>query len=113
MDVVLPNDFASAWPLLLPFLALFVQAVINQPSWSAKAKRWVAVGVSVLMGVVYLIATGQISEIPVAAQAVVVRFVVVTVSVLVVAQAVYRFFKPVLEPIEEKTVIEKSSPVGK
>lgn len=106
MNITIPPDFGSAWLLLLPFLALLLQAIVNQPTWSAKVKRWIAVGMATLMGVVYLVASGQIAEIPVAAQEVVVRFVIVTVAVLISAQAVYGFLKPVLDGIEAKTAIE-------
>ncbi|MDQ7991207.1 MAG: hypothetical protein AAGC63_00295 [Propionicimonas sp.] len=110
MDIEIPVTFTQAWPLLLPFVALLLQAVVNQPSWTAKTKRWIAVGMATLMGVVYLVASGLIAEVPVAAQQVVVRFVIVVVAVLLAAQAVYSFLKPVLDKIEVKTAIEAPLP---
>lgn len=99
-SITVPTTFTAAWIIVLAFVALIVQAIANQPGWSATGKRWATVGIAVLLGSIYMVATGAISVIPVDAQAVLVYWFIVIAGIIAVGQAVYGFMKPYLSKLE-------------
>lgn len=52
----------QAWTYLVTLAIPFVAAVVNRPSWSASVKRWVMIGVSVVISVVVLLLQGEFSD---------------------------------------------------
>ena len=89
--------------VVLGLVALVVQAIANQPGWSSALKRGLVVGIAVILGTLYMIATGAISAFPVEWQAVIVYWFIVVAGIIAVGQAVYDFLKPILDKIEKAT----------
>lgn len=103
MNIELGNTLSWAWPIILAVLALPLISFINGlTGWSTNKKKATVVGVALVLGVIYTIAAGLITEIPAAWSDYVTRALVITAIIVVVTQAVYNFFKPVLDSIENK-----------
>ena len=103
MDISIPTTFAAAWIVVLAAVALFVQAVVNQPRWSSTVKRWVTVGIAVVLGTLYMVATGAITELPTEVSETLTYWFIVVAGIIAVGQAVYNFLKPYLEKVEQAT----------
>jgi hypothetical protein len=105
MDITVGSTLTWAWPLILTAISLVLTAFINQVSWSTRTKKAVTIAVAGFVGLVYAIASGQISEVPAEWVASLTRWLVVAAIILVFGQAVYSFFKNPLATIEAKTSI--------
>lgn len=99
-QIVTPTTFAEAWVIILGIVAVFVQAVINQPTWPSNVKRAVTVVVAIVLAVIYMVATGAISVVSADAQAAVVYWFIVIAGIVLVAQVVYRFIQPAAKKVE-------------
>lgn len=102
-EIVTPTTFTAAWIVVLGLVGLVVQAIAQQPAWTAGLKRIITVVVAVLLGTVYVVATGGISVVPGQVQAAIVYWFIVVAGIIAVGQAVYGFLKPYLEKLEVAT----------
>lgn len=50
------------WAVIIGFVTPLLVAVVNQPQWTRNQKRVLAVGVSVIVGVLNLVAQGAFTE---------------------------------------------------
>ena len=101
MNMELGDSLAWAWPILLTVVAMPLISLINGlAGWSKNKKKATVLGVAIVLGVLYTVAAGLISEIPAEWSAYVTRALVIAAIIVVVTQAVYNFFKPVLDRIE-------------
>ena len=101
MNMELGDSLTWAWPIILTVVAMPLISLINGlAGWSKNKKKATVVGVSLVLGVIYTIAAGLITEIPQQWAGYVTRALVITAIIVVVTQAVYNFFKPVLDRIE-------------
>ncbi len=101
--ITIPTTFTAAWIVVLALVALIVQAIANQPGWTTTAKRWVAIAIAVVLGTLYMVATGAISVVPVETQAALVYWFIVVAGIVATGQAVYAFLKPALDKLETTT----------
>lgn len=103
MDIVLGSTLTWAWPIILAGIALpLISLISGLAKLGSDAKRWLVIGVSLVLGVLYTVAAGLISEIPTAWSEYATRALVITAIVFVVTQAVYGFLKPSLTSLEQK-----------
>ena len=101
MNMELGDSLAWAWPIILSVLALPLISFINGlAGWSTNKKKAIVVGVAFVLGAIYTLAAGLITEIPQQWAGYATRALVITAIIVVVTQAVYNFFKPVLDRIE-------------
>ena len=101
MNMELGDSLAWAWPIILSVLALPLISFINGlAGWSTNKKKATVVGVAFVLGAIYTLAAGLITEIPQQWADYATRALVITAIIVVVTQAVYNFFKPVLDRIE-------------
>lgn len=104
MDLsTIPTTLGEAWLVILGAIALVVQAVIQKPSWSPRRKRGVTVAVAVVLGTLYAVAAGMVEGFPPVWSEMLVGWLVLIAGIIVVSQAVYRFFRPWLATIERAT----------
>jgi len=75
---------------IVGFLVPFVASLFNNPKMSSGARRWVAIGVSVLLAVITLIAVGGFTDVEFMTPQ---QIIVVILGVLGVAQFVYTALK--------------------
>lgn len=106
MDVATGTTLVWAWPIILAAIAMVLTAVVNQSQWSSQAKKLTTVIVSAVVGLVYAVAAGLISEVPQAWTAILVRALVVIAIIIVCGQAVYAFVKAPLTAIETVTSVK-------
>lgn len=71
---------------IVGFLVPFVVSLINRPSMKSSTRRWVSVGVSVVLAVIALLAVGGFTDVTVDSPQ---QIIVVALGVLGVAQFVY------------------------
>ena len=102
-SITIPTTFTAAWIIVLALVALIVQAVANRPGWSSNLKRGITIGVAVVLGSFYMLATGAISVLPTNVQAVLVYWFIVIAGIIAVGQAVYNYLKPYLDKLETHT----------
>ena len=101
MNMELGDSLAWAWPIILTVVAMPLISLINGlAGWSKNKKKATVLGVAIVLGVIYTVAAGLISEIPAEWSEYVTRALVIAAIIVVVTQAVYNFFKPVLDRIE-------------
>lgn len=101
MNMELGDSLAWAWPIILTVVAMPLISLINGlAGWSKNKKKATVLGVAIVLGVIYTVAAGLISEVPAEWSAYVTRALVIAAIIVVVTQAVYNFFKPVLDRIE-------------
>lgn len=108
-SITIPTTFTAAWIVILALFALIMQAIANQPGWTATAKRWVVIAIATLLGTLYMVATGAISVISRDVQAAVAYWFIVIAGIIAVGQAVYGFLKPALDKIEKVTSSDAGS----
>lgn len=102
MDVVVGDTLAWAWPLLLALVALPLISIVNGlGQLTALQKKIAVLVVSLVLALIYIVASGMISEVPVELSQQVTRWLVIAAIIVVVTQAVYNFFKPVLTNLED------------
>ena len=100
-------DFATAIGVIVGgVITPFLVAIMTHPTMKPAHKRAIALGVSVMVGLIVAVATGAIIEIPVTIQGAVARSVVVAGIVVALAQGYYRQFKDAVKTVETKTVDE-------
>ena len=101
MNMELGDTLAWAWPIILTVVAMPLISLINGlAGWSKNKKKATVLAVAFVLGVLYTVAAGLISEVPAEWSAYVTRALVIAAIIVVVTQAVYGFFKPVLDSIE-------------
>lgn len=93
-------------PGILGFLAPLLVAVVNQPRWSARVRRVMAIVVSLALAVVALFITGALNQ-PIEDPR---AGMVVILAVIGVAQVAYALlWKPTgaVQAVEEATTVDK------
>ena len=97
-------DFATAICVIVGgVITPFLVAIMTHPTMKPSHKRGIALGTSVVVGLITAVATGSISEIPVTIQSAIARSVVVVGIVVALAQVYYRQFKDAVKTVETKT----------
>lgn len=58
------SDMSSvtAWSVLLGIITPFLVAIVNNPRWSANTKRYVSMGIAVLVGMMNLIVNNALTN---------------------------------------------------
>ena len=102
MDAIqLGTTLAWAFPIILAVIAMPLISIINGlAGWSATYKKLTVVGVSLVLGVLYVIASDMIQELPDSWAPATTRVLVVTATVIVVTQAVYKMIQGPLTALE-------------
>ena len=97
-------DFTTAIGVIVGgVITPFLVAIMTHPTMKAAHKRGIALGASVVVGLITAVATGAISEIPVTIQSAIARSVVVVGIVVALAQVYYQQFKDAVKAVETKT----------
>ena len=97
-------DFTTAIGVIVGGVVTpFLVAIMTHPTMKPAHKRGIALGVSVVVGLITAVATGAISEIPVTIQTAIARSVVVVGIVVALAQVYYQQFKDAVKTVEERT----------
>lgn len=97
-------DFATAIGVIVGgVITPFLVAIMTHPAMKPSHKRGIALGTSIVVGLITAVATGSISEIPVTIQNAVARSVVVAGIVVALAQVYYQQFKDAVKAVETKT----------
>ena len=97
-------DFTTAIGVIVGgVITPFIVAIMTHPTMKPAHKRAIALGVSVMVGLIVAVATGAITEIPVTIQSAIARAVVVVGIVVALAQVYYRQFKDAVKTVETKT----------
>ena len=97
-------DFATAIGVIVGgVITPFLVAIMTHPTMKPSHKRGIALGTSVVVGLITAVATGAISEIPVTIQTAVAHSVVVVGIVVALAQVYYQQFKDAVKAVETKT----------
>lgn len=97
-------DFTTAIGVIVGgVITPFIVAIMTHPTMKSAHKRGIALGASVVVGLVTAVATGAISEIPVTIQTAIARSVVVVGIVVGLAQVYYQQFKDAVKAVETKT----------
>ena len=97
-------DFATAIGVIVGgVITPFLVAIMTHPAMKPSHKRGIALGTSVVVGLITAVATGSISEIPVTVQNAVAHSVVVVGIVVALAQVYYQQFKDAVKAVETKT----------
>lgn len=95
----------AGWGLLVGLATPYLTAVVQQPGWSSKTKRLVAVGVAVLVGAATCLANGTLDDGKTVLQTI--------AAVLIASQAVYaRLARPSAEAVERNVLAFKHKPVA-
>ena len=101
MNMELGDSLAWAWPIILTVVAMPLISLINGlAGWSKNKKKATVLVVAIVLGVLYTVAAGLISEVPAEWSAYVTRALVIAAIIVTATQAVYNFFKPALDRIE-------------
>ena len=97
-------DFTTAIGVIVgSVITPFIVAILTHPTMKPTHKRGIALGTSVVVGLITAVATGAISEIPVTIQSAIARSVVVVGIVVALAQVYYQQFKDAVKAVETKT----------
>ena len=97
-------DFTTAIGVIIGgVITPFLVAIMTHPTMKPAHKRGIALGASVVVGLITAVATGAISEIPVTIQTAIARSVVVVGIVVALAQVYYQQFKDAVKAVETKT----------
>ena len=97
-------DFTTAIGVIVGgVITPFIVAILTHPTMKPAHKRAIALGVSVMAGLIVAVATGAITEIPVTIQSAIARSVVVAGIVVALAQVYYQQFKDAVKAVETKT----------
>ena len=97
-------DFTTAIGVIVGgVITPFIVAILTHPTMKPAHKRAIALGVSVMVGLITAVATGAIIEIPVTIQSAIARSVVVAGIVVALAQVYYQQFKDAVKAVETKT----------
>ena len=97
-------DFTTAIGVIVGgVITPFLVAIMTHPTMNPSRKRGIALGMSIVVGLITAAATGAISEIPVTIQSAIARSVVVVGIVVALAQVYYQQFKDAVKAVETKT----------
>lgn len=96
-------QLSAAVAILTAVVAPFLIAVITRPDWTSVRKRYVALAVCVVLGVIVAVATGQIAGVPGTVQAWVQQFIIDVGIVVSLAQGFYMALKDPVAKVEAKT----------
>ena len=97
-------DFTTAIGVIVGgVITPFIVAIMTSPTMKPSHKRGIALGTSVVVGLIVAVATGAITEIPVTIQNAIARSVVVVGIVVALAQVYYQQFKDSVKAVETKT----------
>ena len=97
-------DFTTAIGVIVGgVITPFLVAIMTHPTMKPAHKRGIALGVSVVVGLITAVATGAISEVPVTIQTAIARSVVVVGIVVALAQVYYQQFKDAVKTVEWRT----------
>ena len=97
-------DFTTAIGVIVGgVITPFIVAIMTHPPMKSAHKRAIALGVSIMVGLIVAAATGAITEIPITVQGAVARSVVVVGIVAALAQGYYRQFKDAVKSVESRT----------
>lgn len=96
----------EALPIIAGFLAVWLTAILNRPDYSPALRRTVAAIVSALLGIVALIVSGQIAEVPAGVVEWIGRIVGYIGMAIISAQGFYKVFQPAAENVEQATTKE-------
>ena len=97
-------DFATAIGVIVGgVITPFLVAIMTHPTMKPSHKRGIALGTSIVVGLITAVATGAISEIPVTVQNAIAHSVVVVGIVVALAQVYYQQFKDAVKAVETKT----------
>lgn len=101
MNIQLPSDLVTAWPLILAAVAMLLQSVANQPWMNKVQKKIVTIATALLVTLVYMLASGIIVEFPWAGF--LVHWIIYAAITFVIGQAIYQFFSGPLNKLESFT----------
>ena len=97
-------DFTTATGVIVGgVITPFIVAIMTSPTMKPGHKRGIALGTSVVVGLITAVATGAIAEIPVTIQNAIAHSVVVVGIVVALAQVYYQQFKDAVKAVETKT----------
>ena len=96
-------ELTAAIAVLVAVVAPFAVAVITRPDWSADKKRTTAIIVSVVLGIVVAIATGQVAKVPVTVVSWVQYGVIVVGGIVSLAQGFYKALQTPVTALEAAT----------
>jgi hypothetical protein len=96
-------ELTAAIAVLTSVVAPFLIAWITRPDWSADKKRTTAIIVSVILGVIVAVATGQISQVPPTVQGWVIQGVLIVGIVVTLAQGAYKALLTPVKALEAAT----------
>ena len=101
-------DFTTAIGIIVGgVITPFIVAIMTHATMKPEHKRAIALGVSVMVGLIVAAATGAITEIPVTIQSAIARSVVVAGIVVALAQGYYRQFEGAVRSLETATSDDK------
>ena len=93
----------EALPIIAGFLAVWLTAWINNPETSPSAKRWTAIAVATVLGLLSLIISGQITELPAGALAWVNKIIGYIGLAIVASQGFYQVLWTPAKKVEAVT----------
>jgi len=99
--ITIPTTFAAAWIVILAILGLLIQSASQAfATLTPNIKRVLTAVIAVLLGSIYMVATGSIPDVPAQAQTWIAHWFVIVAGILAVGQAVYAYLKPYLSKVE-------------
>lgn len=101
-------ELTAAVVILVSVVAPFVIAWIVRPDWAPDKKRNVAIIVSVVLGVIVAVATGQITQIPATVMSWVQQILIGVGAVVALAQGYYKALK---DPVDKFEGITSPAPL--
>lgn len=106
-------EFMAAIAVIVAVLSPFITALFTKPHMSDNRKRLIAGSVSVVLGLLVALGSGQIIGVPQDVQDWVVRVIVVVGIVVSLAQGFYGQFKSAVKSVETKTNKSRSDDVSR
>lgn len=101
-------EFMAAIAVIVAVLSPFITALFTKPHMSDNRKRLIAGSVSVVLGLLVALGSGQIVGVPQEVQDWVIRVIVVVGIVVSLAQGFYKQFRPAVKSFEAKTTKSRS-----
>ena len=100
----------EALPIIAGFLAVWLTAWINKPETSSSTKRWVAIAVATVLGLLSLVVNGQITELPADALIWVDKIIGYIGLAIVASQGFYQVLWTPAKKVEAVTSGQEHSP---
>lgn len=101
-------EFMAAIAVIVAVLSPFITALFTKPNMSDNRKRLIAGSVSVVLGLLVALGSGQIVGVPQEVQDWVIRVIVVVGIVVSLAQGFYKQLRPAVKSFEAKTTKSRS-----